>query len=110
MAQGKFSNGVDVLHGDCRRATPGRMGAGRTQPDQIGAQTVDTGSETALGDVRQRSVVQRNLAQAASSVFAAFTQLLLFGFPLRAEPVGIAVEIQAAPEDLPALGRQGLPA
>jgi hypothetical protein len=63
MAQGKFGHGIDILLFDGRVAAPGRMGAGSAQPDQVGAQAIDAGGETALGDPGQRLVVQGNAAR-----------------------------------------------
>lgn len=110
MAQGKFRDGFDVLFGNLIRAPPRRMGPSAAQPDQVSTQTIDTGGKAALGNLRQGLIIQLDTVQPRPRLSAALAQrCLLFG-PLGAEGGGIAVEIQATPEDLPALGRQGLPA
>ena len=109
MAQGKLGHRVDVFFGDGRRATPRRMRPGTAQPDQVGAQTIDTGGKTALGDLRQGLVIQFDTVEARARLASAFAQSRLLLGPLCAESHRVAVEIQAAADDLPALSRQGLP-
>nr|VVM65263.1 hypothetical protein PS652_01489 [Pseudomonas fluorescens] len=76
------------------------MGPGGAQPDQVGAQAIDTCSKAALGNLREGLIIQGNLLQAFTGAMAAFTQSSLGRCPLRAERFGIAVEIQAPANDL----------
>ena len=58
MAQGKLRDGFDIFLADRISTAPCRVGPGATQPDQVRAQTVDTGGKTALGDLCQGLVIQ----------------------------------------------------
>ncbi len=49
---------IDVLRLDPLAAAPGRMGARRAQPDQVGAQAIDSRLEAASSDAVQRRIVQ----------------------------------------------------
>ncbi|MNR18796.1 hypothetical protein D3C85_1355430 [compost metagenome] len=60
MAQGELGNGVDIFLGNAARPAPGSVGTCGTQPDQIRTQAIDPGSKTALGDLRQRCIVEGN--------------------------------------------------
>ena len=110
MAQCEFSNGVDIRFADCLCTAPCRVRPSGAQPHQIRAQSIDAGSEATLSDLRQCGVVQRDVGQCTSRIFATLAQGLLLSFPLRAKPLRIAVEIQPTPNDLPALGRRGVAA
>lgn len=81
MTQGELRHGFDILLGNRRRAAPCRVRTGRTQPDQIGTQAIDTRRKATLGDARQRVVIQRNARQQDARLFAAFAQRLLLCFP-----------------------------
>ena len=63
VAQGEICHSVDVRFSDMGSATPGRMGTGRAQPDQIRPQTVDPGGKTTLGDQAQTDVIQIDARQ-----------------------------------------------
>lgn len=54
---------IDVLRLDPLAAAPGRMGARRAQPDQVGAQAIDSRLEAASSDAVQRRIVQGNPRQ-----------------------------------------------
>ncbi|MNI76447.1 hypothetical protein D3C73_1326770 [compost metagenome] len=108
MAQGKLGDRVDILYINQCSPAPRRMRTRRAQPDQIGTQAIDTGGEAALGNLRQRFVVEGNARQCAAGFFAALTQRLLLALPFGAESLRITVEIQASADDLPALSRCGL--
>lgn len=99
---------VDVLRLDPLAAAPGRMGARRAQPDQVGAQAVDRRLEAAPGDAVQRRVVQGNPRQPPARLGATAAQCLLFAGPARDEGLRIGVEGQPATDDLGALGRPRL--
>lgn len=58
MQQGEMFHRIDVLRLDPLAAAPGRMGARRAQPDQVGAQAIDSRLEAASGDAIQRRIVQ----------------------------------------------------
>lgn len=109
MTQGKFGHGFDVFFGDGGSPPPGRMGAGAAQPDEVGAQAIDTGGEAALGDLRQGLVIQLNAVKPRPRLGATLAQGGLMLGPLGAERSRVGVEIQAPTDDLPALGGQGLP-
>ena len=83
MAQGELGDGVDIFLGDGVRPAPGGVGPGGAQPDQIGAQTIDTGGKAALGNLRQRLIVEGNVCQCAACVLATLTQRRLRGSPIR---------------------------
>ncbi|MNN71460.1 hypothetical protein D3C81_1873990 [compost metagenome] len=108
MAQGELSDRVYILIANRCRAAPRRMRTGRTQPDQISAQAVDSSGKAALGNLHQRFIVEGNARQCAARVLAALTQRLLLALPFGAKLLRVAVEIQASADDLPALSRCGL--
>ncbi len=108
MAQGKLGDRVDILFANGCCTAPGSMGTRRAQPDQIGAQAIDTGGKAALGDLRQRFVVEGNARQCTACCLATLTQRLLLALPLGAELLRITVEIQASTDDLAAFGRCGV--
>lgn len=110
MTQGKFGHGVDIFLGDSARAAPGCMGARAAQPHKVCAQAIDTGGKTALSDLRQCLIIQGNAVEPRPRLGAAIAQGGLLRSPLAAKRGRIAVEIQAAADNLPALGGQGLPA
>lgn len=105
MGQGEVLDGVDILRLDTWRATPGGMGAGGAQPHQVGAQAVDAGGETALGDPVQGAVIQGDGGEAFAGVLATAREGLLRGVPLGDETLRVSVEGQAAAQDFGALGR-----
>ncbi|MGD6100270.1 hypothetical protein QUV37_22510, partial [Xanthomonas citri pv. citri] len=96
---------VDIHRLDARRATPGGMGSGGAQPDQIGTQTIDTGSEATLADLTQGSVIQRDIGQALASILATGSEGSLLGLPALQKGSRVGIEGQAATHDLGALGR-----
>ena len=53
MTQSELSDSIDIFLGNDGRPSPCCVGTGRAQPDQIGAQAIDPGGKTALGDLRQ---------------------------------------------------------
>jgi len=70
MTQGELGNGVDILLFYNGHATPRRMGAGRSQPHQIGTHPVHAGSEAALGDGLQGLIVQGDAIQQLARLLA----------------------------------------
>lgn len=74
VAQGELGDGVDILLGDGTRTAPGGMGPGRAQPHQIGAQAIDTGGKTTLGNLRQCLIVEGDARQCAARCLATLTQ------------------------------------
>ena len=77
MAQHELRHRIYIHCLDICCATPGGMGAGGTQPDQIGTQAIDGGGKAALADLLQGLVIQRNRRQALTSALATFAQLIL---------------------------------
>ena len=63
MTQGELGHRFYIFLGDGTRAAPGSMGARATQPDQVGAQAIDTSGKAPLGDLRQGLVVQFNTVE-----------------------------------------------
>lgn len=104
MAQGKFGHSIDILFANRVSTTPRSVRPRGAQPHQVSTQTIDAGSETTLGDLRQRRIVQRNVVQLTASAFATLTQGLLLRFPLRTERLRVAVEIQPPANDLATIG------
>ena len=74
MTQNKIGHRIDVLGLDAYRATPGRMGASSSQPDQISSQPIDLGGKATLTDLLQCCLVQRNIAQLGARLLAARPQ------------------------------------
>lgn len=105
MAQDEVLYRLDIHRLDARRATPGGMGTGGTQPNQIGTQAIDTRGEAALADLTQSGVIQRDIGQALASILAAGSEGSLLGLPALQEGFGACIEGQAAADDLGALGR-----
>ena len=60
MTQGEFGDRVDIFVSDRIGGAPRGMGTRSAQPDQIGAQAIDTRGKTALGDLCQRCIVEGN--------------------------------------------------
>lgn len=107
VGEGEVLHGIDVLRLDGAGATPGGMGTGGAQPDQVRAQTVDAGGVAALGDALQRGVAQGDRSQLLARVSAALLQRQLRALPVRQERLRIGIEGQAAADDLGALSRRG---
>ena len=105
MTQNEVGHRVDILRCNPLDTTPGGMGAGGAQPDQIGAQAIDGGGETALADLLQGGVIQRNRRQSHTSALAALAQLILLRLPALQKRLRIGIEGQAAANDFGALGR-----
>lgn len=105
VAQDEVLHRVDIHRLDAYRATPGRMSTGGAQPDQIGAQAIDAGSEAALADLAQHRVIQRDIGQALAGIAAALGESFLLALPALQEGCGIGIEGQASADDLGALGR-----
>jgi hypothetical protein len=99
MTQGKFGDGIHILLFDGRVATPGRMGAGGAQPDQVGAQAIDAGGETALGNPGQRLVVQGDAAR-RSRAARQRSRNASGQWPTGRRRLRVAVERQAPANDL----------
>ena len=104
MAQNEVLHRLDIHRLDARRATPGRMGTSGTQPDQIGAQAVDTGSEAALADLAQGGVIQRDIRQALAGIPTTGSKGSLLDLPTLQEGDGVSIEGQATTHDLGTLG------
>ena len=100
MAQGELGHRVDIgfLYG--RAPAPGAVRPCSAQPDQVGTQAIDPGGITALGDPGQGLIVQGNQGKGVARFLATLTQLRLGGRPLRAKGLRVAVERQAATDDL----------
>ena len=105
MTQDEIFNRIDIHRLDSRFTTPGRMSTGGAQPDQIGAQTIDAGSEAALADLAQRRVIQRDIGQALAGIAATFGQGVLLALPTLQKSFGVGIEGQTTTNDLGALGR-----
>ena len=100
MTQGEVRHSLDVLLLDTCCVAPGGMRARGTQPDQVATQAIHTGREAALGDVGERSVVQRDGVEPQSCHLAAGAQLSLGSGPFGKKTLGVAVEGQAPTDDL----------
>jgi len=81
------------------------MGTGGAQPDQIGAHTIDAGSEAALADLTQGGVIQRNIRQALAGILATHRQGILLALPALQEGLRVSIESQTATDDLGPFGR-----
>ena len=105
MTQGKFGHRIDVFKADCRGATPGGMGPCSTQPHQIGTHTVDRRCKTALGNHRERLIVQGDARQQSPCMLATLAQGRLRLCPLCAKPLGVSVKGQASTDNVCPFGR-----
>ena len=105
MTQHEVFHRIDIHRFNVFGTAPGGMRTGGAQPDQIGAQAIDGSGKTALTDLLQCGVIQRNRRQARTGVLAAFTQRVLLGLPALQKRLRIGIECQAAANDFGALGR-----
>ncbi|MNF71188.1 hypothetical protein D3C84_531340 [compost metagenome] len=110
MTQGELGHRVDIVFANHRGTAPGRVGPRGTQPDQVGAHTIDAGGETACGNLPQGMVIQGNRRQVVTRTLATLAQFLLGTGPLCAKSLGVAVEVQATADDLAPGRRLGLAA
>ena len=81
MTQDEVLHRLDIHRLDAQRSTPGGMGTGGAQPDQVGTQTIDAGSEAALADLAKGGVIQRDIGQALTGVLATGREGSLLGLP-----------------------------
>ena len=92
MAQGKLGHGIDVFQPDRGCPAPCGMGTRSAQPDQIGAQAIHRCSETALADLLQSGVIQRNRRQAHTGTLATLAQFILLRLPPLKKHLRIGIE------------------
>ena len=104
VTQHEVFHRIDIHRFNVFGTAPGGMRTGGAQPDQIGAQAIDGGGETALADLLQGGVIQRNRRQPRTGALAALTQLILLRLPALQKGLRIGIESQAAADDLGALG------
>lgn len=105
VTQHEICHRIDIHRLNTFRTAPGGMRTGGTQPDQIGAQAIDGGGETALADLLQGVVIQGNRRQSHTGTLATLAQFILLRLPALQKRLRVGIEGQAAADDFGALGR-----
>ena len=105
VTQHEVFHRIDIHRFNVFGTAPGGMRTGGAQPDQIGAQTIHRCSQTALADLLQSGVIQRNRRQSHTGTLATLAQFILLGLPALKKRLRIGIKSQATANDFGALGR-----